>query len=146
MSRAAANHLKRRLAATIGAGGMNAGNVTIRWRTQTGVAGDPQLESSQDGEVWTDHSEVRPAFIHYVSAGTTTYQRHSEVQTGDVILDFPGAVNLGPLKDATFTVDDSGTVYVRKDVGRELAASWDVRCGGVAICMTLLLRPQAATQ
>lgn len=145
MSRAAANHLKRRLAATIGAGGMNAGPVTIRWREQTGTAGDPELESSQDAEVWTDRSDVKQAFIHYVSAGTTTYQRHSEVRIGDVILDFPGAVDLGRIKDATFTVDDSGTLYVRKDVGRDLEAAWDVRCGGVAICMTLLLRPQAGT-
>jgi hypothetical protein len=145
MSRHAANYLKRRLAATIGEGGMNSGNVTIRWREQTGAPGDPELESSQGGEVWAERSEVRKAFIHYVSPGGTGYQRHSEVQTGDVILDFPGAVDLGDIKDATFTVDDSGTVYVRKDAGRELAASWDVRCGGVAICMTLLLRPQAST-
>lgn len=126
-------------------GDMNAGPVIVKWRSQTGTPGNPNRESSQADETWQDHEQEYQAFIHYVSAGASTYQRHSEVQVGDVILDFPGNIDLRDKRHPQFIIDDSGTVYVRKDAGVELMQTWDVRCNGVPITMTLLLRPQAGT-
>jgi len=119
-------------------GGLNSGDVILRWRTRSGVGDfDPVLDATNPAFAWQDQSETRKAFIHYVDIHTTGYTRNSEVKTGDVILDFPADVEIDGKESLEFEI--SGVLYVQKNGGKELAKSWDVRCGDVLINRTVLV-------
>ena len=112
--------------------------IILRWRVRTGSGNyDPILDGSNPAFTWTDHSEEKRAFVHYVDIHTTGYTRHSEVKTGDIILDFPAEVQIDDKESLEFEI--GGVLYVQKNGGKELAKSWDVRCGGVAINRTVLV-------
>jgi len=127
-----------RLAKRLIASGLNAEPVTLRWRNTVRPAGYiAGLETTAAGSVITDQSEVISAFVHYVNIQTTGFVAHAEVHLGDVILDFPGAVDLDSKPDLSFEI--SGKIYVRKVGSSSLSSSWDVRCNGVPITKTVLV-------
>lgn len=123
-------------------GVLNSEPVTLRWRTASAPAAGylPDVESSGAAATFTDHSEVVTALVHYVNIHTTGYVRHAQVETGNVILDFPGDVNLDDKPSLRFEI--GGRIYVQKDGGNDLAESWDVRCNGVPVTRTVLLTLQ----
>jgi hypothetical protein len=64
-----------------------------------------------------------PAFVHFVEPVKSGYRSFTEIETGDVILDFLDDVNL-PRTGAKFIVD--GETYVQKEVGNQLSLYWDL--------------------
>lgn len=117
---------------------LNSSPVVIRWTvTQRSQNYVKDLEGTHGGSVPVEHTESKDAFIHYVNIHQTGYTHNAQVKQGDVILDFPGDVDLEGRESLRFEV--GGKIYVQKDGGDELAASWDVRCGGVPITRTLLV-------
>ena len=134
------NFLRRQLNGPIARGELNTEPVLVKWRTPTSTPGNPNRESSQSGDEYADHEETLHPFVHHVQIATKGYQRYSEVQSGDVILDFLQVPDLTGRKDVQFII--AGITYVQKDIGRDLAEAWDLRCGGRAVVKTLLLRPQ----
>ncbi|RYD50148.1 MAG: hypothetical protein EOP85_00160 [Verrucomicrobiaceae bacterium] len=119
-------------------GGLNSCEILLRWRVMTGlpVDHDPHLAVSVEGAVHEDKSEIARCFVHYVNIHTTGYTRHTEIQSGDVILDFPGDVSIDGREGLEFVI--GGKIYVQKNGGKELAESWDVRCNGVPVTRTVL--------
>lgn len=120
-------------------GALNSGPVTLQWRTTAAVPVGylPDIETSAAGSTFTDHAEVTTALIHYVNIHTTGYSRFAQVESGDVILDFLGDVEIDGKDALRFLI--GGKVYVQKDGGDELASSWDVRCNGQAVTRTVLV-------
>ena len=120
------------------AGGMlNAEEITLAWTDVTPATGWlPDIEGSAAAPTVTPRTAIARAFVHYVNIHQTGYTRHAQIERGDVILDFPGDVDLDGKSGLRFII--GGRIYVQKDGGDELAASWDVRCGGTAITRTVL--------
>lgn len=92
----------------------------------------------------TDKTLTVNAFVHQVgqssSGGDTTIrQRYTEVQKGDIIIDFPGDVALDGKPGLIFSI--GGLDYVQKAVGAAVAASWDLRCSGKPITRTVCVQP-----
>lgn len=117
---------------------LNSSPVTLRWTDTTRPPGYlPDLESTHAGSVVAERSEEVSAFVHYVNIHHTGYSHFAQVKLGDVILDFPGDVALDGRASLRFEI--GGKIYVQKDGGDELAASWDVRCGGVPVTRTVLV-------
>ncbi len=113
-------------------------NVILRWRVRSGSGNyDPVLDGSNPAFTWADHSEEKKAFVHYVGIHTTGYTRNSEIKLGDVILDFISDVEIDDKQSLEFQI--GGELYVQKNGGKDLAKSWDVRCGGVPINRTVLV-------
>jgi len=123
---------------TIAAGALNTGDITLRWRQRTVLPADfdRHLETSAAGSEVEERTEVVKGFIHYVNIHTTGYTRHAEVRTGDVILDFPGDVEIDGREGLRFEI--GGKTYVQKNGGAALAESWDVRCNNLPVTRTVL--------
>ncbi len=144
MNRNLGNRLRRKITRLIARDQLNAGDVVMRWR---GVVAAPQnmnpnLQVSKTGTTYPELTETKKAFIHYVNIHTTGYTKNTEIKTGDVILDFPGDVVIDGRANLQFEIeaeDGSKSIYVQKNGGDELAKSWDVRCGGIAVTRTVLL-------
>jgi|GEM_PF-6266889 len=134
--------LKRAFLAQLRKKGLNAGDVVLRWRSTTNpdAAYDPELEGSIGAGSIEEGTDTIRALIHYVNPGTTGFQRYSELEEGDVILDIDAGYDLSGKDDLRFTI--GGTNYVQKKVGKSLARSWDVRFGDDAVARTILLRIQ----
>jgi hypothetical protein len=136
--------LSRKISRLIEKGALNSGDVVLRWR---GVVDppedfDPHLQTSKSGTTYPELTATKKAFIHYVNIHTTGYTKFTEIQTGDVILDFPGDVEIDGLENLQFEIADASggsKIYVQKNGGKELAESWDVRCNGLAITRTVLV-------
>lgn len=143
MSRRGQTILNRisRLAAT---GSLNACPVVLKWRSPASVSSaNPAIETAATPE-GEDHEETVNAFVHYVGSNdtggdTTARARFTEIQRGDVILDFPGDVDLDGKPNLRFGI--GGRDYVQKAVGGPVAQSWDVRMGGVPIIRTICVQP-----
>lgn len=123
----------------------NSGPVVLRWRTRTGSSGsyDPHLQVSKAGTAYAEASETKIAFIHTVNIHTTGYTRFSQIQTGDIILDFIGDVTIDGREGLEFEIgrvgNTPGRLYVQKNAGDELAQSWDVHAGNQAVTRTVLV-------
>lgn len=139
MSRTATRRLALKMSRMLAKGDMNSGEVILRWRGVTGQpAGyDPLLKVSKVGVGNPEMSTTMRAFIHYVNIHTTGYTRFTEIQTGDVILDFMGDVEIDGLEGLQFEIGPK--TYVQKNGGKDLAESWDVRCNGVPVTRTVLV-------
>jgi hypothetical protein len=123
----------------------NSGPVVLHWRTRSGSSAnfDPHLQASKVGTTYAEASETKVAFIHYVSIHTTGYTRFTQIQTGDVILDFIGDVDIDGKEGLQFEIgrvgNTPGKLYVQKNAGDELAQSWDVHANNQAITRTVLV-------
>lgn len=117
-------------------GALNSEPIVLRWSELNTPEGYlPDVETSPQ-PVATERTQTVPAFVHYVNIHTTGNIRYTQVRHGDVILDFLGDVILDDKPQLRFEV--GGKIYVQKEGGDELAASWDVRCNGQAITRTIL--------
>ena len=131
-----------RMANRLIASGLNAEPVILLWRSAELPAGYVEgLESSAEGAMVRDFEETISAFVHYVNIQTTGYVAHSEVRLGDVILDFPGSVDLDSRQDLRFSI--GGKIYVPKKTPTSIASSWDVRVNGNPITKTVLVTLQS---
>lgn len=121
------------------AGALNSEEIILRWaELQVPEGYIPDLETSpQPTSVEMSKSEM--AFVHYVDIHTTGYTRFTQIRKGDIILDFPGDVQIDGKAQLRFEI--GGSIYTQKDGGDELAKSWDVRCNGVAVTRTVLVTP-----
>lgn len=116
---------------------LNSEPVILRWTQLVTPPGyNPHVETSPQPTA-TEMSSPVVAFVHYVNIHTTGYTRFAQVRQGDVILDFPGDVVLDDKPQLRFEI--GGKIYIQKDGGDELAASWDVRCNGQAVTRTVLV-------
>jgi signal peptidase I len=131
--------LQRKTSRLLAKGALNSGEVILRWREVSGlpVDYDPHIQVSRAGASFTERSATKRALIHYVNIHTTGYSKFTEIKTGDVILDFPGDVEIDGLEGLQFEI--GGKIYVQKNGGNELAESWDVRCNGVPVTRTVLV-------
>lgn len=134
------NYLRRCLNGPITRGELNSEPVLVKWRVLTGTLGNPNRESTQSLAAYTEFQETLYPFVHHTHIASISSQRYSEVQTGDIILDFLTIPDFTGRTDVQFII--AGLTYVQKDIGRELAAAWDLRCGGRPVVKSLLLRPQ----
>ena len=161
------------------AGALNSEPIALRWTELAVPPGYLADVETSPRPVATPRVAIVTAFLHYVNIHTTGYTRYTQVRQGDVILDFPGDVDLENkpqlrfeiggqiiLGDALLAGDgdpllagdggsiltDSGDtipvasadmrggkIYVQKDGGDEIAASWDVRCNGQPVTRTVLV-------
>jgi len=128
----------QRVAKQLLASGLNTESVTLRWRETVlpqGYVAD--LETTHAGVTVTERSLAVTAFVHYVNIQTTGIVKHAEVGLGDVILDFPGSVDLDNKPELRFEI--GGRIYVHKVASTSLQGSWDVRINGVPITKTVLI-------
>jgi hypothetical protein len=118
-------------------GALNSDPVTLRWTELVIPPGhNPHIETSPQPTA-TEHTAQVTAFVHYVNIHTTGYSKFTQIRQGDVILDFPGDVELDNKPQLRFEI--GGKIYIQKDGGDELAASWDVRCNGQPVTRTVLV-------
>lgn len=82
---------------------------------------DPALESTTPAT--TTVTAAHTAFVHFVEPVKSITRQFTEIETGDVIIDFLDDVSL-PRAGAKFVID--GETYVQKEVGNQLAQYWDV--------------------
>lgn len=131
-----ANRLTRAVRSVIASGSLNTSPVILRWRDPSAPEPIPGIETSADPAAVERTAEVQ-ALVHYVSIGSTGSSQFTKFEKGDVILDFPGDVDLDTKPDLRFEI--GGKIYVQKATGTELAESWDVRCNGVPVTRTVLV-------
>lgn len=116
--------IRRDTARLVGQGLLNTAMVTVSY--QQPVTGsdpvDPALESTTPATTTVTLPEI-PAFVHFVEPVKSSYRQFTEIETGDVIIDFLDDVTL-PRTGAKFVID--GETYVQKEVGNQLAQYWDV--------------------
>ena len=118
-------------------GALNSELVTLRWSALTIPQGhNPHVETSPQPAA-TEQTQQTRAFVHYVNIHTTGYTKYTQIRQGDVILDFQGDVVLDNKPQLRFEI--GGKIYIQKDGGDELAASWDVRCNGMPVTRTVLV-------
>jgi hypothetical protein len=118
----------RRDASRILAGGLlNTAQVTVSYEKAVDGSGpiDPALEATAPAT--TTVNAQYPAFVHFVEPVKSGYRQFTEIETGDVILDFLDDVAL-PRTGAIFVVD--GETYVQKEVGNQLTQFWDLMIEG----------------
>jgi hypothetical protein len=135
--------IRRQLARIVNTGGLNAAPVILRWRDAAAPSGNPAIETNTP-PVAAGREETVMALVHHVGSNdtggdTTARQRFSEIQRGDVLLDFVGDVALDNKPNLRFVID--GREYVQKGVGATVAQSWDVRCDGAPIIRTVCVQP-----
>ncbi len=143
--------IQRRLQRAVARGDLNAADVILRWRDRPAGDYDPILDAGNPAFAPTARNQTLKAFVHYATVGSTAFQRFSQIQTGDVILDFPGDPRVGNEDDGFRSIDSltnlefevNGVIYVQKTTGEDLAKTWDVRVAGVSICRSLLVTPKA---
>lgn len=115
--------IRRDTARIITRGLLNTAQVTVSY--QQPIPGsdpvDPALESTTPST--TTVTAVHPALVHFVEPVKSSTRQFTEIETGDVILDFLDDVAL-PRTGAKFIID--GETYVQKEVGGQLAQYWDV--------------------
>lgn len=127
-------------------GALNAEPVALRWTDLVFPEGYLQDVETSPQPVATPRVLIVTALVHTVNIHTTGYTRYTQVRHGDVILDFLGDAPLDDKPHLRFEIggvvanDDmtGGAIYVQKDGGDELAASWDVRCNGLPVTRTVL--------
>jgi len=143
MSGALGNRMLRKLKRLAARGGMSIVDVTLEWNERGALPPgyNPKVQGSGGAAptLTPQTSDPIKAFFHTVSVGTTGYQKFSQVEKGDVILDFIGDVDLSGKPDLVLVVD--GKRYVQKDGGEELARTMDAYVDGVAIVRSVLVRP-----
>lgn len=103
---------------------LNTAQVTVSYEQPvTGSAPvDPALESTTPATT-TVTAPPQPAFVHFVEPVKSITRQFTEIETGDVIIDFIHDVVL-PRTGAKFVID--GETYVQKEVGNQLAQYWDL--------------------
>jgi len=115
--------IRRDTARIINNGLLNTAQVTVSYQ-QLALGSDPvdpALESTTPAT--TTVTAEHPALVHFVEPVKTGYRQFTEIETGDVIIDFLDDVTL-PRTGAKFIID--GETYVQKEVGNQLAQYWDV--------------------
>lgn len=96
---------------------------------------NPNVEASISA---TDEMvETHTGLVHFVQPVKSGVRLFAEIETGDVIVDFPQDVPLSDKRGIYFEID--GTAYVQKDVGDALAEYWDLVLGGRRMMRTLVL-------
>lgn len=108
--------------------------VTARWTVPSGSVNP--VTGGRKGTATVETIQFR-AHYHEVSAIAGSVRQFAEISTGDAIIDFDPAVALGT-EDLTFVI--TGKEWVPKEVGTQLAASWDAVVADVVLGRTLLLR------
>lgn len=79
------------------------------------------------------------ALVHFVAPESVVQRGFTEIKSGDVIVDFGYDRDLSLYRNVRYSI--KGVAYQQKNVGRDLAESWDVLIGGVATTNTILLEP-----
>lgn len=110
--------------------------VTARWTVFTGSPALNPVTGGRKGVAASETLQFR-AHYHEVTSISGTVRQFAEISSGDAIIDFDPAVEFGT-EDLTFVI--TGKEWVPKEVGAQLAASWDSVVAGVTLGRTLLLR------
>jgi hypothetical protein len=108
-------------------GQLNTATVTVSWERPVDGSQprDPALEGTAPA---TETITLeRKAFVHFVEPSKSLARQFTQIETGDVILDFLGDVVL-PRDGAVFIVN--GERYIQKDAGKQLALYWDLMLEG----------------
>lgn len=115
--------IRRDAARIIGGGLLNTATVTVSH--QEPVPGsepvDPALEATTPAT--TTVTSEHQALVHFVEPVKSGYRQFTEIETGDVIIDFLDDVVL-PRTGTKFVIDCE--TYVQKEVGNQLTKYWDV--------------------
>lgn len=112
--------------------------VTVTWTEFVGTPTEDPVTHEKNGETVTKSKTVR-ALIHFVGPATSGIRIHGEIQIGDAILDLdPTDVSLDGKLDLTFEFGDHK--WVQKEIGQELAKSWDAMFADHKISRSILLR------
>lgn len=119
--------MKRDAARLLARGLLNAVQVTVSYEKPVdgSAAIDPALEGTVPAT--TTVTRCHPAFVHFVEPTKSGYRQFTEIENGDVILDFLDDVCL-PRTGTKFIVD--GETYVQKEVGNQLSQFWDLMIEG----------------
>lgn len=117
------NKIRRDARRLIGGRLLNTAEVTIIHEAPLSGSDpvDPALESTVPST--TTATSTAPAFVHFVESARSGYRQFTEIETGDVIIDFLDDVTL-PKTGTKFVID--GETYVQKEVGNQLTQYWDV--------------------
>jgi hypothetical protein len=108
-------------------GVLNTAMVTVSW--QKPVDGSQPRDPALEGTAPATETVTleRKAFVHFVEPSKSLSRQFTQIETGDVILDFLGDVVL-PRDGAVFIVN--GERYIQKDVGKQLTEFWDLMIEG----------------
>lgn len=121
----------------------NAVDAVLHWRTFTGH--DPEAppwdETSANAANLEaqDHTLPFRALFHQVGHRASGFQRFSEIEAGDIILDYLTDLDLTTKQDTRVVIQ--GRTYVQKSASRALLEAWDAASESTGIFRTLLLTP-----
>lgn len=121
-------------------GALNTAEITVSW--QKPVDGsqprDPALEATAPTTETITLDPKPKAFVHFVEPSKSLSRQFTQIETGDVILDFLDDVVL-PRDGAVFIVN--GDRYIQKDVGKQLTEFWDLMIEGQRHMRTVVASP-----
>lgn len=112
--------------------------VRLHWTTVTGGTVDPVYHVTTGGTE-TARSEEIKALVHFPDYAAHAVRSFAVIQVGDVIVDFPGDVQIDGRAGLSFEIQ--GRRYRQKETGEALAKAWGAVVGGVRLARTLLLTP-----
>jgi hypothetical protein len=119
--------MQRHTARIVQRGLLNTAIVTVSWQRALAEtpSHDPALESTAPATetVTAQHK----ALVHFVEPVKSLVRQFTQIETGDVIIDFLGDVQL-PRDGVHFVIN--GVRYVQKDAGKELTEFWDLMIEG----------------
>lgn len=117
-------------------------DAVLHWREETKPEGwNDNDESSQVGTVVEDYDLEFRTLFHQVDHRLSGFQRFSEVQTGDVILDYLADLDLANPAKLDMRVEVAGAFYVQKNASAALKEAWDAYADHGGSMRTLLLTP-----
>lgn len=112
----------------------------LHWRVETRPEGwDENDETSQAGGSVEDKEMEFRVLFHRVDHRMAGFQRHMEVSTGDVIIDYMADLALAGKEDPRIEVN--GEFFVQKTAGAKLLEAWDAYMEHGGTMKTLLLTP-----
>ena len=119
--------MRRDAARILSRGQLNTAVVTVSWKKP--VDGSQPRDPALEGTAPATETVTleKKAFVHFVEISRSLSRQFTQIETGDVILDFLGDVEL-PRDGAVFIVN--GERYTQKDVGKQLTEFWDLMIEG----------------
>jgi hypothetical protein len=109
----------------------NGTDVMLQWRVYApGYSVDPVTQEIA-GVFSVATKKVRAVGVYFVSASKTGLRTYTELETGDVIIDFPATVPIDNLAHLEFVIE--GEVWRQKTLGPAIAKAWDAIVGGIPL-------------
>ena len=111
--------------------------VKLTWVTYSGGTVDPGTGATINATATPQSLGPINALVH-VEEAKSVLRQFVEIEVGDLIVDFPPAVQIDGLDNLRFVID--GQNYEQKEIGGRLAKAWDTIIAGNRSLRTVLLK------